>query len=140
MPAASITTIKHICTASAGNLPSSREPNSPPAVLPSAAGMTSCGEAQPAKTYAAALTAQTGAITAIAVACASFWGYPKSPVSTGTAIIPPPPPNSPFIMPMSAPLNMRCLTCEPLFICFIPKEFVQICNEYLKFCFIFTQK
>ena len=72
MPAASITTTKHSCTAIWGSLPKSLAPSTPPATLPSAAGIITERYAYPPIIYDTALTAHTGAITAMAVAWASF--------------------------------------------------------------------
>ena len=58
----------------------------------------------PLARYRIALTMETGRMTAREVACAFLSGMPDA-LSSGTAAIPPPAPNSPFSIPQSVPIS-----------------------------------
>ena len=102
IPATACNAANTYFTAFCGKNCKSFAPTSPPAIVPSAVGMSTFTSYSPPKKYHKNESRDTGKITAIAVACACFSSFPKSR-RAGTASIPPPPPKTAFAAPMPTP-------------------------------------
>lgn len=84
-----------------------KAPAIPPASTPALTGKPEESEKLPKAAYRIPLSADTGRMIKIAVACAFLTGIFERKVSIGTTSMPPPPPNSPFTSPVTIPAQIR---------------------------------
>lgn len=122
MPAANMMIAKISVMLPADSLPKSSAPKKPPASTPKPTAMNSSASKYPLNRYMMPLAKLMGRMTRIAVACDTFVGFCSSEFKSGTAIMPPPPPNTPFTAPVKIPLkisNIFCFLILPLTFSFL---------------------